>query len=280
MTRIAFLDVDGTILEHGSLIAPSTVTAIRQARANGHQVWLSTGRSAGDVHPDVLAIGFDGAITNGGAYATRGEEMLVEQPMPRADVELLERYFEAHGIHYFLQTHGGVFASEGMGTVMTAYRRERHAERAAQLAEQGLTAEEPLWKEPRPVAEVDRDAVAKAVFVSPSIDTVVHAAAELGDAFHVIPGSIPLPGGSNGEIGQAGVTKGSAITAVLAQLGLPATDAIGIGDSWNDVEMFEVVGTPVAMGNAAPELQKLAGRVTTSVLDDGVHNAFAELGLI
>jgi Cof subfamily protein (haloacid dehalogenase superfamily) len=280
MTRIAFLDVDGTILEHGSLIAPSTVTAIRQARANGHQVWLSTGRSAGDVHPDVLAIGFDGAITNGGAYATRGEEMLVEQPMPRADVELLERYFEAHGIHYFLQTHGGVFASEGMGAVMTAYRRERHAERAAQLAEQGLTAEEPLWKEPRPVAEVDRDAVAKAVFVSPSIDTVVHAAAELGDAFHVIPGSIPLPGGSNGEIGQAGVTKGSAITSVLAQLGLPATDAIGIGDSWNDVEMFEVVGTPVAMGNAVPELQKLAGRVTTSVLDDGVHNAFAELGLI
>ncbi|MEV7769786.1 Cof-type HAD-IIB family hydrolase [Microbacterium sp. NPDC086615] len=280
MTRIAFLDVDGTILEHGSLIAPSTVTAIRQARANGHQVWLSTGRSAGDVHPDVLAIGFDGAITNGGAYATRGEEMLVEQPMPRADVELLERYFETHGIHYFLQTHGGVFASEGMGAVMTAYRRERHAERAAQLAEQGLTAEEPLWKEPRPVAEVDRDAVAKAVFVSPSIDTVVHAAAELGDAFHVIPGSIPLPGGSNGEIGQAGVTKGSAITSVLAQLGLPATDAIGIGDSWNDVEMFEVVGTPVAMGNAVPELQKLAGRVTTSVLDDGVHNAFAELGLI
>lgn len=280
MTRIAFLDVDGTILEHGSLIAPSTVTAIRQARANGHLVWLSTGRSAGDVHPDVLAIGFDGAITNGGAYATRGDEMLVEQPMPRADVELLERYFEAHGIHYFLQTHGGVFASEGMGDVMTAYRRERHAERAAQLAAEGLTAEEPLWKEPRPVAEVDRDAVAKAVFVSPSIDTVAHAAAELGDGFHVIPGSIPLPGGSNGEIGQAGVTKGSAITAVLAQLGLPATDAIGIGDSWNDVEMFEVVGTPVAMGNAAPELQKLAGRVTTSVLEDGVHNAFAELGLI
>jgi len=280
MTRIAFLDVDGTILEHGSLIAPSTVTAIRQARANGHLVWLSTGRSAGDVHPDVLAIGFDGAITNGGAYATRDDETLVEQPMPRADVELLERYFEAHGIHYFLQTHGGVFASEGMGPVMAAYRRERHAERAAQLAEQGLTAEEPLWKEPRPVAEVDRDAVAKAVFVSPSIDTVHHAAAELGDGFHVIPGSIPLPGGSNGEIGQAGVTKGSAITAVLAQLGLSATDAIGIGDSWNDVEMFEVVGTPVAMGNAAPELQKLAGRVTTSVLEDGVHNAFAELGLI
>ncbi|MBD8217693.1 HAD family phosphatase [Microbacterium sp. CFBP 13617] len=280
MTRIAFLDVDGTILEHGSVMAPSTATAIRQARENGHLVWLSTGRSAGDIHPDVLAIGFDGAITNGGAYATQADRTLVERPLARADVDTLERYFEAHGIHYFLQTHGGVFASPGMGAVMNEYRRERHAQRAAELEAQGLPPEQPLWREPRPVSEVDRDAVAKAVFVSPSTDTVAHAAAELGDGFHVIPGSIPLPGGSNGEIGQAGVTKGSAITDVLAELGLSATDAIGIGDSWNDVEMFEVVGTPVAMGNAVPELQRLAGRVTTAVLDDGVHNAFAELGLI
>lgn len=280
MTRIAFLDVDGTILEHGSVMAPSTATAIRQARENGHLVWLSTGRSAGDIHPDVLAIGFDGAITNGGAYATQADRTLVERPLARADVDTLERYFEAHGIHYFLQTHGGVFASPGMGAVMNEYRRERHAQRAAELEAQGLPPEQPLWREPRPVSEVDRDAVAKAVFVSPSTDTVAHAAAELGDGFHVIPGSIPLPGGSNGEIGQAGVTKGSAITDVLAELGLSATDAIGIGDSWNDVEMFEVVGTPVAMGNAVPELQRLAGRVTTAVLDDGVRNAFAELGLI
>jgi len=280
MTRIAFLDVDGTILEHGSVIAPSTVTAIRRARENGHLVWLSTGRSAGDIHPDVRAIGFDGAITNGGAYATRADELIVDRPMPRGDVEALERYFAAHGIHYFLQTHGGVYASEGMGPVMAEYRRERHAQRAAELEAQGLPSEQPLWNEPKPVSDVDRDAVAKAVFVSPSTDTVAHAAAALGDGFHVIPGSIPLPGGSNGEIGQAGVTKGSAITSVLAQLGLSAADAIGIGDSWNDVEMFEVVGSPVAMGNAVPELQKLAGRVTTSVLDDGVHNAFAELGLI
>ncbi|MDU0327634.1 Cof-type HAD-IIB family hydrolase [Microbacterium sp. KSW2-21] len=285
MTRIAFLDVDGTILEHGSVIAPSTVAAVRRARENGHLVWLCTGRSAGDIHPDVLAIGFDGAITNGGAYATRGEEphdgaLIVDHPMPRADVEAVERYFEAHGIHYFLQTHGGVYASPGMGPVMSAYRRERHEKRAAELEAQGLPPEQPLWREPRPVSEVDRDAVAKAVFVSPSTDTVTHAAAELGDGFHVIPGSIPLPGGSNGEIGQAGVTKGSAITEVLALLDIDAADAIGIGDSWNDVEMFEVVGTPVAMGNAVPELQQLAGRVTTAVLDDGVHNAFAELGLL
>lgn len=65
--RIVFIDVDGTILEHGSVIAPSTVSAIRRARSNGHLVYLCTGRSAGDIHPSVREIGFDGEITNGGA---------------------------------------------------------------------------------------------------------------------------------------------------------------------------------------------------------------------
>ncbi|RWR18070.1 HAD family phosphatase [Microbacterium enclense] len=277
MTRIAFLDVDGTILEHGSLIAPSTVTAIRQARANGHLVWLCTGRAQGDIHPDVTAIGFDGAISNGGAYATRNGEMLVRHPMRRDDVAAIEDYFAAHGIHYFLQSHEAVFASPGIEPVTREYVRQRLAQRAAAGLDVPATTAIPRT---RPLAEVDRDQVAKAVFVSPAADTVAHAAAELGERFHVIPGSIPLPGGSNGEIGLTGVTKGSAILEVLALLGLDPADAIGIGDSWNDVEMFQVVGTPVAMGNAVPELQAQAGRVTTAVLDDGVHNAFAELGLI
>lgn len=90
----------------------------------------------------------------------------------------------------------------------------------------------------------------------------------------------PQHAGSNGEIGLVGVTKGSAIIEVLDLLGIDPTDAIGIGDSWNDAPMFEVVGTPIAMGNAAPELQRLAGDVTTAVLDDGIHNAFSRLGLI
>ena len=131
MTRIAFLDVDGTILEHGSLIAPSTVTAIRQARANGHLVWLCTGRAQGDIHPDVTAIGFDGAVSNGGAYATRNGEMLVRHPMRRDDVAAIEDYFAAHGIHYFLQSHEAVFASPGIEPVMREYVRERLAQRAA-----------------------------------------------------------------------------------------------------------------------------------------------------
>ena len=46
------------------------------------------------------------------------------------------------------------------------------------------------------------------------------------------------------------------------------------------MEMFDVVGTSVAMGNASPEVQAAATHVTDSVDDDGIWNACVRLGLI
>ena len=75
-------------------------------------------------------------------------------------------------------------------------------------------------------------------------------------------------------VATAAVTTNTMIDSVLEHLGLDASVAIGVGDSWNDVEMFQVCGTGIAMGNAAPELKALADETTTSVREDGVWNAF------
>lgn len=276
-TRIAFLDVDGTILDHGKAIAPSTVAAIRGARAAGHLVYLCTGRAAGAIPAEVAAIGFDGAITNGGAYATCGAEVVVAAPMPRDAVQRLIAYFEDRGILFFLQTDAAVHASPQVQRTLEAMLRRwesAHGEPdEPQTAPQGVPRS-------RDLTEVDLDRVAKAVFLGESVDTVARAQDDLGDQFHIVPGSMPLPGGSNGEIGMRGTTKGSAIESVLDHLGIDRSVAIGIGDSWNDVEMFDVCGMGIAMGNAAPELKTLADESTTSVREDGVWNAFVRHGLV
>jgi Cof subfamily protein (haloacid dehalogenase superfamily) len=267
--RIAFLDVDGTILDHHGTVAASTVDAIRSARADGHLVFLSTGRSWPDVPPVVRAIGFDGVVSNGGAYATVGEETVVARTMPLDAVQRLVEYFEAADIRYLLQTDRGAYAGADVREIFDGLHRSL-------LASQDHDSAPHLHD----IATMDRAHVAKAVFLSRDADAVVRAQSDLGDAFHVVPGSMPLPGGSNGEVGMLGTTKGSAILEVLAHVGATAEAAIGVGDSWNDVEMFEVCGIGIAMGNADVALQALADEVTTSVTDDGVWNAFLRHGLI
>lgn len=274
-TRIVFLDVDGTILVHGKAIAASTVAAIRDARG-GRLVYLCTGRAAGALPAVVNAIDVDGAITNGGAYATAGTKTVVAAPMPGEAVQRLIGYFQDRGLLFFWQTDAAVYASPQVQREFEAvwgpWRGVRGQPNGPQTAPQGVPRS-------RDLTEVDLDRVAKAVFLGESPDTVARAQHDLGDRFHVVAGSMPLPGGSHGEVGMRGTTKGSAIEVVLDHLGLDRSVAIGIGDSWNDVEMFQVCGTGSAMGNAAPQLKALADETTTSVRENGVWNAFVGHGL-
>lgn len=277
--RVVFLDVDGTILEHGSRVASSTGPAIRAARAAGHLVYLSTGRSASDIHPRVADIGFDGAITDSGALVTSGDAVVVDRPLTLAQTERLLTVLRGRGIRYFLQTRDGVYASDDMAELMASHAQAlRDRESAA-----GVRPEDSLaglaGRDFPSADEADRTRIAKAVFVSDREDGLDVLRADLGDEFLVVPGSIPLPGGSNGEITERDTTKGSAIELLLEHLGRDAADAVAIGDSWNDVEMFQVCGVSVAMGNSHDELKDLADLVTTNVLDDGVANAFRRLGL-
>lgn len=273
--RIAFLDVDGTILDHGTSVAASTVEAIQSARDAGHLVFLSTGRASGDIHPDVAAIGFDGAITNGGAYAVSAGESVLADPMPEAAAREAIDYFVAHGLHYFLQSNDAVYATDAVRDAFLVMLEElfgTHADDA-----QRTTRHKPTLRD---VSEANLADIAKMTFIGDATDTVERVRRDLGERFHVVSGSMPMPGGTNGEIGMAGVTKGAAIEAVLEHLGRHADDAIGIGDSWNDLEMFQVCGVGIAMGNADEALKMHADEVTTSVREDGIWNAFRRHGLI
>lgn len=45
---------------------------------------------------------------------------------------------------------------------------------------------------------------------------------------------------------------------------------IGIGDSYNDLEYLKLCGLKVAMGNATPDIKKIADYIAPSYKDEGV----------
>ena len=60
-------------------------------------------------------------------------------------------------------------------------------------------------------------------------------------------------------------------------LGMTPQDLIAIGDNYNDLEMIELAGTGVAMGNAPEDIQRRADFVTRSNAEDGVAYALEQL---
>lgn len=67
--KFIFLDVDGTLTDYDNHIPASAAAAIRKARANGHRVYLCTGRSKAEIYDELWAIGLDGMIDGNGCYA-------------------------------------------------------------------------------------------------------------------------------------------------------------------------------------------------------------------
>lgn len=73
----------------------------------------------------------------------------------------------------------------------------------------------------------------------------------------------------NLEINAAGCHKGAGIAALCQILNIPRENIMAIGDNGNDREMLEYAGLSVAMGNATPEIKKIAKATTASCEEDG-----------
>jgi len=72
------------------------------------------------------------------------------------------------------------------------------------------------------------------------------------------------------HITHIGASKRHALEVLLGLLELDAQDVIGIGDSQNDLPLFEACGFKVAMGNATQELKIKADYIAPTVDDDGL----------
>ncbi len=285
--RIAFVDVDGTLMETGSGIAASTIDAVRTARHNGHLVYLSTGRASVEIFPAIRDIGFDGAISSGGGFAEIGDELVIERTMPAAAVARMVSFYEESGYDFYLQSFDELYPSPGVRDRFASYYavdrvRVRVGASGADPASVTVTApdEHPALKAFANVRPYSFTGIAKSVFLAGDLTAYDRVSEALRGDFHVITGTIPHMGRGSGEVTLGGVDKGSTILQLLDRLGLDPESAIGIGDSSNDIEMLQVCGVGIAMGNATDAVKAQADEVTTSVLDDGVWNAFRRHGLI
>ncbi len=66
------------------------------------------------------------------------------------------------------------------------------------------------------------------------------------------------------------INKGTGLKRLAELMGISARDFVAIGDSPNDIEMLKVSGFGVAVGNAHPDVKKIANMVTRGEHGAGV----------
>lgn len=78
------------------------------------------------------------------------------------------------------------------------------------------------------------------------------------------------------EITHKDVSKGQALVAVAQYYDIPLAQTFAVGDNYNDMEMLQLAGIGVAMGNAYAEVKAIADHVTQTNDEEGASVAIKQ----
>jgi hypothetical protein len=276
--KCVFLDIDGTLRDHVKGVPPSAVRAVECCRAVGNKVVLCTGRTEWMIPEDVREIPVDGVIAGGGCYISCGDEVILDHEIAPEMASELMALLDGLDIQYRIEAVAGIYVDNAMTQFMELFRNEAATENSEL---QRMMLQENKLDRYSSLAEYRSNPVpiTKICMMAPR--------AELGRLAELLPETVRMichetsdPEYQNCEIIQAGYDKGSAVFFYCTHLEIPEAATIGFGDSMNDLDMFRACGMGVAMGNAQKPLREAADFVCGSLLEDGLYNAFAELGLM
>ena len=267
------MDIDGTLTPPGGYEPSERVLrAVRKARANGHKVFLCSGRNYGMMAP-LLRFGFDGGISSCGAHVFVGDNVLYDCPMTEEQKDTIMRIYAENGVSLTVECLEDAYCDEAARRFLTG---SAHEDREV------LRMIKAVWVDlgAKPMEIYDGSPVYKMVFVFSRDDQIADARAAFEDGLKFIIHDFSEPDIRFGEIINLRSDKGSGVRLITEHLGYDIADTIGIGDSMLDLGMIETVGTGVCMEDGSPTLKKMSDLICPSVYDDGAAWVFERLGLI
>ncbi len=246
--RLLLFDLDGTLLGPDRRVRLRTLQVLARLGERGVRLSLATGRSPmsaasvlRDLVPSAPAIHFNGALLRD--WHSGADLLRRALPVPDALAAVEQaRDLDLHvnlylGDEILIERRGAVSRASEIkdGVPHTLVDDLCEAVHSSGLCPTKLLC----IGEPRLFA----DFAARVRGVSRSGVGVVNSEP---DYFEVLP---------------AGTSKGAAAAALAVHLGLELSQVVAFGDNLNDLELLEVCGLGVAMGDGHPELLARADRV-------------------
>ena len=254
--KIIFFDIDGTLVDQATgHVSAKTFETLNRLRENGIILCIATGRCP-VVIPNFGGFKFDAYCTFNGSLCYTESEVIHNNPIAPEDVKKVLDNAAAIGRPVSVATRDRL-AANGIDDDLSDYYLL--AELTLTVADDFDTAcQEDVYQIMLGCREPDHEDIirgATGVKIAISWDRAV-------DVISVTSG------------------KGAAIAKILAHYNLSPSQALAFGDSYNDIEMLQAVGTGIAMGNAADRLKEVADDVCRPVSENGIYHYCIDHNLI
>ena len=257
MTKIVFIDFDGTLFSHSTECVPeSTKKAIDELRKKGIKVFLCTGRAAVELRQfDLTGVNLDGMVLNNGQIAVdSNNEIIYSRPIEGRLKDVLLDLFHEKRISIYL-----VLKDDMVLNFINSKIAEVQDSVSSPIPQVGEYSGEDFYMG---TAVVQNEQELNEIL---SLKNIAEVTFWHEGAIDIVP---------------LGMTKSFGIDEVLRIYGIDLSETMAFGDGQNDIDMLKHCQIGIAMGNSTDEVKIVSDYVTDDIDEDGLYNALVHYGLL
>lgn len=268
------LDLDGTLLNKNGDISERNLTALKEASDQGIEIVFCTGRPYQFVQ-SMLAqykISYPAICSNGAIIVSKNGDVIRKIGFPSRLFEKLYDFLMKRGFYVEIDSASGSYTDAQIQSNMRVMMKEVYPKaREDQIvkATQRKINNGDIQYVPHAVQTFKQEEVLKLFVYDPRTEKIAKLKKEMAAFYDLV--EITESGGSdNLEITLSQITKASGLSVYASYGGYLLKNTASIGDSFNDIGMFEVSGLAIAMKNADPSIFAYCDAVIGDHEMDGV----------
>ncbi len=258
MYKIIFVDIDGTLRNDKKEITDRTKVAIHKIVEKGIPVVICSGRPrqyTKKVSQEALASNYIIVCNGGEAYDYERKEVIYQNNLDNKEILTLYQMAEKYDVQFIINLGENRIVRNPTGN------------------KTDIILKEPIEK------FINAKSSTQCIFSSMQLEKikVIKEKIQSIKDLEIVNLSKCLTNYNEPEekpffldIASKSTSKGNAIKKLCEYLKIDLKDSVAIGDSYNDLTMFQVVGHTVAMGNAPDDIKKIVDEVTNTNNEEGV----------
>lgn len=291
MFKLMAIDLDGTLLNSTGEVSEGTKLALQNARAQGTEVVLASGRPISSTKTLALELGVDNYLISGNGsvvYDIQKDEIIYNKFLTKEQVLEIVRMCEENSFYYNIYTEEEVIAKSLNYNVLFYYKEN------VKKAEDKRTHINIVENVEKYIEESGYENFLKITVCDESkliFNSIMKRLKEIEnvDILEVeYMSKKRIKDGTDDveiqyyytEVTNKNVNKWSAIEFLMEKLGIKANEIVAIGDNLNDKEMIENAGLGVVMGNSNPKMKEIANVIVADNDSEGVMDAINKFVLI